>query len=81
VAGRGADFVTAEPGHVAESLGHGIGRDDVIAYLRLMADRCAPGDRMWLFHAAHMLYRDQTTVFVPLTFYPGPMERHGDQAI
>ena len=43
----------------------GIGRSDVVAYLRWLADQ--PGGiehRGWLFHAAHIIRRDAQTVFV-----------------
>jgi hypothetical protein len=59
----------------------GIGRSDVIAYLRWLADQ--PGvipHRQWLFHAALMLDRDVSTRFVPMKSSTS-MERHGDQAI
>jgi hypothetical protein len=63
----------------------GIGRDEVVLWLRRQADRCPPGDRMWFFHAAHLLNRDQDTTFdcrVPgCVTCPPIQERHGDQAI
>lgn len=71
-----------------------IGRQEVVAYLQRMANRCQPGDRPWLFHAALFINRDADTVItchVPgcLTCPPiaaeSPQspheERHGDQAI
>jgi hypothetical protein len=59
----------------------GTGRQEVIEYLRWLADHPdGITHRDWLFHAAHIIARDNTTVFVPLK--PAPeQERHGDQTI
>lgn len=54
----------------------GIGRDDVVAYLKWLADSPdGMAHRHWLFHAALIIKRDAHTVYVPRE------ERHGDQAI
>ncbi len=59
----------------------GIGREDVIAYLRWLADHPdGVKHREWLFHAAHLIARDASTVFVPMKPQTG-QERHGDQTI
>lgn len=53
-----------------------ISRDEVIAYLRWLAD-CPEGieHRAWLFHAALIIARDRDTIFMP------QQERHGEEAI
>lgn len=54
----------------------GIGRQDVIDYLRWLADQPAGVDhRAWLFHAALLLRRDVETDIPPL------QERHGDATV
>jgi hypothetical protein len=58
---------------------NGITRQDVIDYLRELAD--SPDGvthRAWLFHAALLLRRDVDTVFVSQR---PEQERHGDQTI
>lgn len=51
-------------------------REDVIAYLRWLADQQGGiPHRDVLFRAALMLARDHSTIFVP------QQERHGDQSI
>ena len=62
-----------------------IGRQDVIARLRWLADQ--PGflnERQVFFRAAWMLDKDATTVFVgfsPQSSPDIPQERHGDETI
>jgi hypothetical protein len=42
----------------------GYGRQEVVAYLRYLADRPeGVRHRAWLFHAAHLLTRDATVIF------------------
>ena len=54
----------------------GIAREEVVQYLRWLADQPdGVRHRAWLFHAAHLIMRDATLVFRPLE------ERHGDQSV
>lgn len=41
----------------------GVSREDVVTYLRIMAETTAIMDREWLFHAAHLIKRDAETVW------------------
>lgn len=62
-----------------------IGRQEVVTYLRRLADLPeGVKHRTWLFHAAHMLNRDVTTIFVcsmcakPMAAPSAVIEREGE---
>ena len=40
-----------------------VSRDEVVTYLRIMAETTAILDREWLFHAAHLIKRDAETTW------------------
>jgi hypothetical protein len=57
------------------------GREEVVAYLRYLADLPeGVRHRAWLFHAAHIITRDATTVYACSTCADatGYSEREGD---
>ena len=60
----------------------GIDRQDVVTYLRWLADQPdGLKHRDWLFHAAHIINRDAETFGLPRRREYPDTERHGDQTI
>lgn len=63
----------------------GVGRQDVIDYLRALADHPdGVRHREWLFHAAIMLKRDPETIIpahIPRSPKQNAHDRHGDETI
>jgi hypothetical protein len=62
-----------------------MGRQDVIAYLRALADHPdGVRHRAWLFHAARIIALDRETIFTARSPQLPPQiqeERHGDETI